>query len=62
MSKIEEISAAVEKGKTKIIAGLVEEALAEGVDPVEILNVGMIEAMNVIGDKFQKTKFSSPKC
>ena len=61
MSKIEEISAAVEKGKTKIIAGLVEEALAEGVDPVEILNVGMIEAMNVIGDKFQKNEIFVPE-
>ena len=47
MSKIEEIAAAVEKGESKIIESLVQEALAEDVDPVEILNVGMIEAMNV---------------
>jgi corrinoid protein of di/trimethylamine methyltransferase len=61
MSKIEEIAAAVEKGKSKIIAGLVEEALAEGLDPVEILNVGMIEAMNVIGEKFQKNEIFVPE-
>ena len=61
MSKIEEIAAAVEKGKSKIIAGLVEEALAEGLDPVEILNVGMIEAMNVIGQKFQKNEIFVPE-
>lgn len=61
MSKIEEIAAAVEKGKSKIIAGLVQEALAEGLDPVEILNVGMIEAMNVIGEKFQKNEIFVPE-
>jgi corrinoid protein of di/trimethylamine methyltransferase len=61
MSKIEEITAAVEKGKSKIIGGLVEEALAEGVDPVEILNVGMIEAMNVVGEKFQKNEIFVPE-
>lgn len=61
MSKIEEISAAVEKGKSKIIAGLVEEALAEGLDPVEILNVGMIGAMNVVGDKFQTNEIFVPE-
>jgi len=61
MSKIQEISAAVEKGKSKIIAGLVEEALAEGLDPVEILNAGMIEAMNVVGDKFQKNEIFVPE-
>ena len=61
MSKIEEIAAAVEKGKSKIIGGLVEEALAEGVAATEILNVGMIEAMNVIGEKFQKNEIFVPE-
>lgn len=61
MSKIKEVAAAVESGKSKIIAGLVEEALAEGLDPVEILNVGMIEAMNVIGAKFQKNEIFVPE-
>ena len=61
MSKIEEIAAAVEKGKSKIIVGLVEEALAEGIAASEILNVGMIEAMNVIGEKFQKNEIFVPE-
>ena len=61
MSKIEEIAAAVEKGKSKIIGGLVEEALAEGIAAAEILNVGMIEAMNVIGEKFQKNEIFVPE-
>ncbi len=61
MSKIQEIAEAVEMGKTKIVAGLVEEALAEGCDATEILNVGMIEAMNVVGEKFQKSEIFVPE-
>ncbi|MBQ4257856.1 MAG: B12-binding domain-containing protein, partial [Clostridia bacterium] len=47
MSKLEEIASAVERGKAKLVPGLVEEALDEGIDPVEILNKGMIDAMGV---------------
>ena len=61
MSKIEEIAAAVENGKTKIIAGLVEEAIAEGCDTKEILNLGMIEAMNAVGAKFQSGEIFVPE-
>ena len=42
MTKIDEIGQAVEKGKKKIIAGLVQEALDEGCDAMDILNTGMI--------------------
>ncbi len=61
MSKIAEIAAAVEKGKSKLIGGLVEDALAHGADPIEILNVGMIEAMSLIGEKFQKGEIFVPE-
>ena len=57
MSKIEEISAAVENGKMKMIAGLVEEALTEGVLAADILNKGMIEAMGAVGEKFKSGEF-----
>ncbi|MDR1728023.1 MAG: corrinoid protein [Acidobacteriota bacterium] len=61
MSKIQEIATAVENGKTKIVAGLVEEALAEGCDAQEILNVGMIQAMDVVGAKFQRGDIFVPE-
>jgi methanogenic corrinoid protein MtbC1 len=61
MSKIEEIARAVEAGKSKIIEGLVEAALAEGVDPLAILNEGMIGAMSVVGEKFQKSEIFVPE-
>ena len=61
MSKINEIFEAVENGKVKIITGLVEEALAEGVEPLSILNEGMINAMAVVGEKFQKSVIFVPE-
>ncbi|MDR0469308.1 MAG: corrinoid protein [Peptococcaceae bacterium] len=61
MSKIEEIAAAVEAGKSKEIVALVEAALAEGAAPLDILNKGMIGAMDVVGEKFQKEEIFIPE-
>jgi corrinoid protein of di/trimethylamine methyltransferase len=61
MSKIQEIAAAVEKGKAKIVGGLVTEALAEGCDPLEILNEGMIGAMGNVGEKFRNNEIFVPE-
>ena len=61
MSKIEEVAAAVEKGKVKIVAGLVQEALDEGASAAEILNTGMIGAMAVVGEKFKNNEIFVPE-
>ena len=61
MAKIEEIALAVETGKVKIVAGLVEEALKEGIDPLKILNEGMIGAMSIVGGKFQRSEIFVPE-
>jgi len=61
MSKIQEIATAVENGKTKIVAGLVNEALAEGIAAQEILNVGMIQAMDIVGAKFGRGDIFVPE-
>jgi corrinoid protein of di/trimethylamine methyltransferase len=61
MSKIDEIYKAVETGKTKIITGLVEEAIAEGIEPLRILNEGMIDAMACVGEKFQRSEIFVPE-
>ncbi|MBR6349836.1 MAG: corrinoid protein [Lachnospiraceae bacterium] len=61
MSKIEEIAQAVEMGKAKVVPGLVEEALAEGLDPMEILNKGMIDSMGVVGEKFKNNEIFVPE-
>ena len=61
MSKIQEIKAAVENGKVKIIEELVQEALDAGVDPNDILENGMIAAMAIIGEKFQVNEVFVPE-
>jgi len=61
MSKIQEIAAAVEAGKSKVIGELVQAAIDEGIAPLEILNAGMIDAMTVVGDKFQKEEIFIPE-
>lgn len=61
MSKIEAVAAAVEAGKAKIVAGLVQEALDAGCDPSEILNKGMIDAMGVVGEKFKNNEIFVPE-
>jgi methylmalonyl-CoA mutase cobalamin-binding domain/chain len=61
MSKLEEVAQAVEGGKLKIVAGLVEEALAEGVDPLIILNEGMIGTMGIVGNKFRDGEIFVPE-
>ena len=61
MSKIEELSSAVIRGKTKLVPGLVEECLAEGCAPMDILNTGMIDAMSVVGEKFKNNEIFVPE-
>ena len=61
MSKIQELAAAIEKGKSKLVVGLVEEALAEGSAPIDILNQGMIDAMSVVGEKFKNNEIFVPE-
>jgi corrinoid protein of di/trimethylamine methyltransferase len=61
MSKIQEIQSAVETGKMKLVKGLVEEALAEGLKPIDILNKGMIEAMGNVGEKFKTGELFVPE-
>ena len=46
MAGIDEVYEMVVKGKTKAVELAVQEALAEGCAPAEILNAGMIRAMD----------------
>ncbi|KIR01829.1 5-methyltetrahydrofolate--homocysteine methyltransferase [Lachnospiraceae bacterium TWA4] len=61
MSKIEEIAAAVAKGKAKVVANLVTEALNEGAAPLDVLNQGLIGAMDVVGEKFKNNEIFVPE-
>nr|WP_320025383.1 corrinoid protein [uncultured Acetobacterium sp.] len=60
MSKIEEVKAKVEAGKSKLVPGLVQEALDEGSAPGEILQA-MVDSMSVVGDKFSSGEIFVPE-
>ena len=60
MSNLEEVKIHVEKGKTKLVPGLVQTALDDGCGAQDILQV-MIDAMGVVGDKFSKGELFVPE-
>ncbi len=60
MSKIEEVKAKVEIGKTKLIPGLVQEALDEGSSAADILQA-MVDSMSVVGEKFSSGEIFVPE-
>jgi len=60
MLKIEEVKTNVAAGKTKLIEGLVQEALDEGNAAEDILQA-MIDSMGVVGDKFSTGEIFVPE-
>lgn len=61
MSLLEEISAALQSGRSKLVVEKVNAALAEGMSPSAILNDGLLAGMSVIGEKFQKNEVYVPE-
>lgn len=51
MATLEEIKTNVEGGKTKIVPGMIQEALEAGIEAGEILD-SMIDAMSAVGERF----------
>ena len=61
MSIINEINENLQKGKAKVVAELVQKALDEGFAPADILNQGLLEGMNVVGEKFKNNEVYVPE-
>ena len=61
MSILIEISENLQKGKAKIVKELVQKALDEGVAPEAILNEGLLDGMNIIGEKFKTNEVYVPE-
>jgi len=61
MSITLQISEAVQKGRAKIVKELVEQAINEGVPAADILNQGMLAAMDIVGEKFKNNEVYVPE-
>lgn len=58
---LRELAEMIEEGEEEDVPELVNEALEEGIPPVEIVNRGMIPAMDVIGYRFGKKQLFVPE-
>ena len=61
MSLLNEISEQLQKGNSKAVNMLVEQAVAEGLSPLQILNDGLLVGMGVIGTKFKNNEVFVPQ-
>jgi 5-methyltetrahydrofolate--homocysteine methyltransferase len=61
MALIQEISEFLQKGRAKNVKALVEQALAEGLDPKAILNEGLLSGMMIVGEKFKNNEVFVPE-
>ena len=61
MSILTEISENLQRGKAKVVRELVQQAIEQGVSPEDILNKGLLDGMNVIGEKFKKNEVYVPE-
>ena len=49
---LQDISEKLQKGKMKEVTELVKQALAAGIQPLTILNAGLMPGMDIIGERF----------
>lgn len=61
MSILSEISENLQKGKAKAVKELVTQAIEQGYGPEEILNKGLLDGMNIIGEKFKTNEVYVPE-
>ena len=58
---VSEISAMLQAGKAKEVQELVQQAIQEGMDAQDILENGLLDGMNVIGEKFKRNEVFVPQ-
>lgn len=58
---LQEISEKLQKGKMTEVADLVKKAVAEGLEPQDILNNGLMPGMDVIGERFKNNEIFIPE-
>ena len=58
---LHEISVQLQAGKAKIVKNLVQQAIDEGIPAQKILEEGLLDGMNVIGEKFKNNEVFVPE-
>ncbi len=61
MSVFEEMSALLQKGRAKELTALIESELANGTNPKQILQEGLISGMGIVGTKFKNNEMFIPE-
>ncbi|MBE5776910.1 MAG: cobalamin-binding protein [Clostridiales bacterium] len=61
MQILNDISAALQRGKAKDVVALVEQAINEKIPAKDILEQGMLHGMNIIGEKFKNNEVFVPE-
>lgn len=59
--ELKEISVQLQAGKAKIVKELVQQAIDEGVPAQQILEEGLLDGMNIIGEKFKNNEVFVPE-
>lgn len=61
MGILDDISAALQAGRAKVVTALVSQALEEGTAASEILNGGLLAGMGIIGEMFKNNEVFVPE-
>ncbi|MBQ0059299.1 MAG: corrinoid protein [Lachnospiraceae bacterium] len=61
MSKLNELADLVTEGENEEVEELVKACIEDGIDPLEILNVGLVEPINVLGEQFRLGEIYVPE-
>lgn len=61
MELFDQISQNLQAGKAKIVKGLVQQAIDEGLPARQILEEGLLSGMNIIGEKFKNNEIFVPE-
>jgi len=61
VADLQALAQAIINGKAPDAKAITESALAEGINPGDILNNGLVAGMNVVGEKFKNNEFYVPE-
>ena len=61
MGTLSEISTLLQQGRAPKVKAMVQQALDEGIAPGEILENGLLDGMNIIGQKFKNNEVFVPE-